>query len=183
MRIVSLNLGLPASLAWQGRTIVTGFRKAPVLGRVNFAGVNLVGDGQADRSVHGGDRKSVYVYPSEHYHAWRAELGIAELPFGAFGENLTTEGWMESAARVGDRVRIGTAEFEVTSPRKPCYKMEAAFQRDDMIRRFHRSRRSGFYLGGVKDGSLEAGDQVVLLSSRSGSPTIAETYPTYAGDM
>jgi MOSC domain-containing protein YiiM len=183
MKIVSVNVGLPANLVWQGRTISTGFRKLPTSGRIEFVGVNLAGDGQADRSVHGGPRKSVYVYPSEHYPSWKAELQATQLPYGSFGENLTTAGWLETEARLGDRVRIGTAEFEVTSPRKPCYKMEAAFQRTDMIRRFHLSRRCGFYLGAVRPGSLEPGDSVELVSRATGAPTIAEAYPGYAGEL
>lgn len=183
MKVVSLNVGLPANLTWQGRTILTGFRKEPVRGPVEFRGVNLIGDAQADRAVHGGARKSVYVYPSEHYPVWKAELTVTELPWGSFGENLTTVGWLETDTRLGDRVRIGTAEFEVISPRKPCHKMEAAFRRTDMIRRFHRSRRSGFYLGGIKPGVLRAGDSVELLSTPTGSPTVAEAYAGYAGEI
>jgi MOSC domain-containing protein YiiM len=183
MKVLSVNVGQPRSMSWQGRTFLTGFRKEPVLGRVQFHGVNLVGDAQGDRTVHGGSRKSVYVYPSEHYPSWESELSVSKLPWGSFGENLTTVGWLETEARIGDRARIGTAEFEVTSPRKPCYKMEAAFQRNDMIRRFHTSRRSGFYLGGVSSGALEVGDSIEILSSQSASPTIAEAYPGYAGEI
>jgi MOSC domain-containing protein YiiM len=183
MKVLSVNVGLPRTFEWQGRKITTGFRKEPLSGRVNFRGVNLEGDAQADRAVHGGTHKSVYVYPSEHYPVWAAELSVAALPWGSFGENLSTVGWLETRARIGDKVRIGTAEFEVMSPRKPCYKMEAAFQRTDMIRRFHQSRRSGFYLGGVKFGSLGAGDSIEILSSVAGSPTVFEAYPGYAGEI
>ena len=183
MKVLSVNVGLPAALTWQGRSVITSFRKNPIQGIVEFRGVNLAGDSQADRKVHGGNRKSVYVYPAEHYPVWESELGVGKLPWGSFGENLTTSGWLESVARIGERVRIGSAEFELASPRKPCYKMEIAFQRADMIRRFHLSRRCGFYLGGVKEGALRAGDPVVTLSRKAGAPTVAEAYPGYAGEI
>lgn len=180
MEVLSVNVGVPQTIMWGDREIRTAFRKVPVNGKIEFRGVNLLGDDQADRSVHGGERKSVYVYPVEHYPWWRQELELTELPWGSFGENLTTSGWLESDACVGDRVRIGTAEFVVASPRKPCYKLEASFRRNDMIRRFHRSRRSGFYLAGRRPGTLTAGDRIELLSRQAGSPTIADTYPRYA---
>ncbi len=182
MKVVSINIGTPQVLTWAGREVRTAFRKAPVPVPVEFRGVNLVGDDQADRSVHGGERKAVYVYPVEHYAFWREELGLSDLPFGSFGENLTTQGWLETDAHVGDLVRIGSAEFVVTMPRKPCYKMEAVFQRDDMMRRFHHSRRSGFYLSGRTSGRLAAGDEVEVLSRVEGARTMAEIYPSYAGE-
>ncbi len=182
MKVVSINVGFPRVLTWGGREVRTAFRKEPVSAPVEFRGVNLVGDEQADRSVHGGERKAVYVYPVEHYGFWREELDLSDLRFGSFGENLTTQGWLETEVRVGDLVRIGSAEFAVTIPRKPCYKMEAAFQRDDMIRRFHQSRRSGFYLSGRTSGRLAAGDEVEVLSRVEGARTIAEVYPSYAGE-
>ena len=175
-----MNVGTPQTITWQGHEIKTAFRKSPVNGPVEFFGVNLVGDDQADRRVHGGDRKAVYVYPFEHYSFWCQELGLEKLPFGSFGENLTSSGWLERDACIGDCVRIGTAEFVVVSPRKPCYKLEAAFQRPDMIRRFHRARLSGFYLGGRKPGRVAPGDSVELLSREHGAPSIAETYALYA---
>lgn len=180
MKVLSVNIGTPGMIRWGGREIWTAFRKAPVPGPVEFRGVNLLGDDQADRRVHGGDRKAVYVYPFEHYTFWRRELGLNELPFGSFGENLTTVGWLERDARIGDRVRIGSAEFTVVSPRKPCYKLEAAFQRSDMIRRFHHARLSGFYLGAGKPGRVGVGDSIELLSREDGAVSIAEAYPSYS---
>src|ERR1700709_2105415 len=122
MKILSVNVGLPRPAVWKGRRIMTGIFKEPVAGRVRVRRHNLDGDGQADLSVHGGPEKAVYAYPSEHYPFWRRELELAELPWGAFGENLTTEGWWEDEVHVGDRFRIGTAELVVTQPRMPCFK-------------------------------------------------------------
>ncbi|MCI4320479.1 MAG: MOSC domain-containing protein [Thermoplasmata archaeon] len=173
---MSVNVGSVGVLWWEGREVRTGFRKRSVRGRVRLEGVNLAGDDQADRRVHGGVRKAVYVYPSEHYAFWRKELGDPSLDFGAFGENLTTAGWLESEARLGDVVRIGSAKLEVTQPRSPCYKMNAAFGRPDMIERFQHAGRSGFYLGPVEEGEIGPGDAVELLVRRPSSPSIAELF-------
>lgn len=174
MQIVSVNVGKVGTLFWEGRGIRTGFRKRSILGRAQFAGANLHGDDQADRTVHGGHRKSVYVYPSEHYAFWRRELGVMDLGWGAFGENLTTREWLEPTVHIGDVVKIGTARFEVTQPRRPCYKMNAAFGRNDMVERFHRSQRSGFYLAPVAEGSVGEGDQIELVFRPKNMPSVLE---------
>ncbi len=111
-------------------------------------------------SVHGGSEKAVYAYPSEHYEYWRRELPAADLPWGAFGENLTTEGLLETDVSIGDRLRAGSAEFLVTQPRVPCYKLGIRFGRDDMVKRFLRSGRSGFYLAVVREGEVAPGGRV-----------------------
>ncbi len=178
MRVISLNVGEVEVIVWEGHRIRTGFRKHPVAGKVQLRGVNLVGDDQADRTVHGGRRKTVYVYPSEHYPFWREALGAPTLAWGAFGENLTTSGWLEATAHIGDLVRIGTAEMEVTQPRSPCYKMNAAFARADMIERFHYSGRSGFYLAPVREGEMGAGDSIELLSRKPDAPLVSELLAT-----
>ena len=174
MRVVSVNVGRIGELTWEGHQLPSAFRKAPVAGRVAMRGVNLEGDAQADRRVHGGPRKSVYVYPSEHYAAWQTELAVSTLPWGSFGENLTTVGWTEREAHVDDLVRIGTAELRVTQPRQPCVKMNAAFGRADLIDRFARAGRSGFYLGAVRDGELGAGDAIELLARDPDRPSIRD---------
>jgi MOSC domain-containing protein YiiM len=145
-RVVSVNVGSPREILWNGRRIRTCIFKEPVSGLVAVRSLHLEGDRQADHRVHGGADKAVYVYPAEHYEYWRAEFPSMPLPFGWFGENLTTEGLLETAIHIGDRLRTGTAEFQVTTPRVPCYKLEAKFERDDMIKRFLASRRSGFIL-------------------------------------
>ena len=158
MKIVSVNVGLPRPVEWRGRRIMTGIFKEPVAGRVAVRKLNLAGDRQADLSVHGGVHKAVYAYPSEHYPFWRRELELADLPWSAFGENLTTEGWWEDEIHVGDRFRAGTAEFVVTQPRSPCFKLALKFDRDDVVDRFLESGRPGFYLAVTQEGELAAGD-------------------------
>ena len=145
----------------------TSIFKAPVAGRVRVAALNIAGDEQSDLSVHGGIDKAVYAYPSEHYAFWRKELPDMEFPWGAFGENLTTEGLLETSIHIGDRLRIGTAEFQVTTPRVPCFKLEAKFERDDMIKRFLASRLSGFYLKVLQKGELGAGSEIEAIGRDS----------------
>jgi MOSC domain-containing protein YiiM len=159
-RVVSVNLGQPREIIWQGKTIRTGIFKDPVAGRVRARRTNLEGDAQADLAVHGGVDKAVYAYAWEHYAAWREELGDPALPWGAFGENLTLEGFLEDAVALGDRFRMGSAEFTVTQPRMPCAKLGAKFRSLDMVKRFLASRRSGFYLRVDREGDVGAGDDV-----------------------
>lgn len=162
MNVVSVHVGQPREIAWEKRTVRTSIFKAPVRGRVRVTFLNLDGDRQSDLSVHGGREKAVYAYPSEHYARWRAELAGMDLPWGVFGENLTLAGLLEDAVRIGDRLRIGTAEFVVTQPRVPCFKLGIRFGRADIVQRFLESGRSGFYLSVAREGALAAGDPVVL---------------------
>jgi MOSC domain-containing protein YiiM len=180
--IVSVNVGLPREVEWRGRRIRTAIGKHPVPGSVRVGTLNFEGDGQGDLAVHGGKAKAVYAYPSEHYAPWRAELGLEDLGWGAFGENLTTIGLDESSVRVGDRLRIGTALLEVTRPRLPCYKLQIKFKRQDMIERFLRSGRTGFYLSVVREGHLAAGNAVELTAGAPDAPTIAEVVARKAAE-
>ena len=119
MKVVSLSVGGPQRVEWNGGTVLTSIFKEPVDHRLKVTALNIEGDKQSDLTVHGGYEKAVYAYPSEHYPLWRDELEM-ELPWASFGENLTTEGLFEDA-RIGDRFRIGTAEFVVTQPRMMPY--------------------------------------------------------------
>src|SRR5438067_7079192 len=174
MQVISVNVGLPREVEWRNEIVRTSIFKAPVTGRVRVARLNIAGDRQSDLTVHGGVNKAIYVYPSEHYEFWRKELPDSELPWGAFGENLTTTGLAEDDVRIGDRFAIGSAEFVVTQPRMPCFKLTIRFRRADMIKRFYRSGRSGFYLAVTKEGEIGAGDAIALLSRDADAITIAE---------
>ena len=176
MRLVSLNVGLPRDLEWRGETLRTGIFKSPVAGRVRVRALNLDGDRQSDLSVHGGRDKAVYAYPSEHYAFWRRELGLDELPWGAFGENLTTEGLLEREVAIGDHLRCGSAELVVTQPRMPCFKLGIRFGRPDMVKRFQRSGLTGFYLAVVQEGELAAGDPIALVPSRYERIPVADAF-------
>jgi MOSC domain-containing protein YiiM len=174
MKLVSLNVARAQLMVYKGATINTGIFKKAVTGRITLRTLNLDGDRQADLSVHGGPYKAVYGYPSEHYEYWRQERPEAKLPWGGFGENFTTEGLGEEELHVGDRFRIGSAVVMVRQPRMPCYKLAAKFQRDDMIERFLRSGRSGFYFSVEQEGEVGTEDSFELLFRENNGITIAE---------
>jgi MOSC domain-containing protein YiiM len=182
MRIVSVNVGLPREVVWKGKRVTTGIFKEPVEGRVMMRRHNLDGDRQADLSVHGGPSKAVYAYPVEHYDYWRKELPESQLPLGMFGENLTTEGLLEEAVYIGDRFRVGTAEVMVTEPRLPCFKLGIRFGRDDIIKRFLRSGRTGFYVAVLREGEVEAGDAVDSVGRDGNDLTVADIARLYVSD-
>jgi len=163
-RLVSVNVGKPQQIAVRrGRPMMSAIGKQPVAGPVRVAGVNLDGDDQADRRVHGGPDKAVYAYASEDRAWWAGELD-RELAPGMFGENLSTEGVDVSGAVVGERWRIGTVELEVCQPRLPCAKLGTRFGDLGMVKRFGEASRPGAYLRIVTEGELEAGDAVEVLS-------------------
>jgi MOSC domain-containing protein YiiM len=174
MQVISINIGLPREVEWRDQIVRTSIYKEPVTGRVRVDRLNIEGDRQSDLTVHGGVDKAVYVYPSEHYDFWRKELPDFDLAWGAFGENLTTSGLVEDDVHIGDRFAIGSAEFIVTQPRMPCFKLTIRFGRADMIKRFYRSGRSGFYVAVAKEGEIAAGDEISLLSRDADAITIAE---------
>ncbi len=174
MKLLSVQVGIPREVVWKDRIVTTGIFKTPVAGRVMVRTLNLEGDRQADLSVHGGAEKAVYVYPSEHYEAWSRELPEMDLPWGAFGENLTTAGMLESGVNIGDRYRIGAAEVMVTQPRTPCYKLGIRFGHDEIIRRFLESGRSGFYVRVLREGEVGTGDPIERIAADRHGVTVAE---------
>lgn len=182
MKVVSINVGLAREIEWQKRIVRTSIFKSPVSGPVRVTALNFDGDAQSDLSVHGGPDKAVYVYPYEHYSFWRNELPDAELSIGAFGENLTTEGLLEDVTNIGDTFRIGSAEFIVTQPRMPCYKLGIRFGRADMVKRFLHSGRTGFYLAVTKEGEVTAGDSIEKLRQDEHGITVAEIAGLYVAD-
>jgi MOSC domain-containing protein YiiM len=183
MKLLSVNVGLPREVGWNGRTIHTSIFKAPVSGRVRVRKLNLDGDQQSDLTVHGGVDKAIYLYPSEHYAFWRDELPNADLNWGAFGENFTTEGVLDDkAVHIGDRFRIGSAEFVVTQPRIPCFKLGIRFGRPDVVKRFMHSGRNGFYFAVAKEGEVAAGDSIELLARDKSGITIADIVGLYTAD-
>jgi MOSC domain-containing protein YiiM len=158
-RILSVNVGRPRLVDTGRRAVSTAIWKSPVEGRVAVRGVNLDGDDQADRSVHGGPDKAVYAYAIEETRRWEEELG-RELGPGAFGENLTTEGIDVSGALVGERWRVGTTLLEVVQPRLPCFKLGLKMGDPAFLKRFGQASRPGAYLRIVEEGELGAGDAI-----------------------
>jgi len=183
MKLLSVNVGLPREVEWAGRIIRTSIFKAPVPGRVPVRKLNVDGDQQSDLTVHGGIDKAVYVYPSEHYAFWRDELPDADLSWGAFGENFTTQGALDDkAVYIGDRFRIGSSELVVTQPRIPCFKLGIRFGRADMVKRFLHSGRNGFYSAVVGEGEVAAGDSIELLSRDEKGVTVADIVQLYTAN-
>jgi MOSC domain-containing protein YiiM len=176
MKLISVNTGRPRDVDVNGRIVRTSIWKSPRAGRLRVSTLNIEGDEQSDLTVHGGTYKAVYCYPCEHYEYWRRELPDAELPWGAFGENLTTEGLLETEIRIGDRLEIGSAQFLVTQPRQPCFKLGIRFGRHDMVRRFLASGRSGFYVRVVLEGDIASGDEIRLAERATGSITVSEIF-------
>jgi MOSC domain-containing protein YiiM len=179
MKIISVNVGRPRLYSHNGVTFSTGIFKEPVAGRAMLRRTNLDGDRQADLSVHGGPDKAAYGYPSEHYDYWKAELGETTLPWGAFGENFSTEGLLEREVRIGDRYRVGDATVMVKTPRLPCFKLAAKFRRDDMIERFLCSGRSGYYFSVVEEGEAGAGDEFQFLGTATPTLSVFDTFAAY----
>jgi MOSC domain-containing protein YiiM len=173
MKLVCVSVAQPRTVTWQGREVRTGIFKAPVAGKIRVARLNLDGDAQADLRVHGGEDKAVYAYPAEHYGPWSRELG-RQLPFGQFGENLTVEGVQEDQVCIGDVLRIGTALFQVSQPRTPCFKLGIRMEDDAFPQRFLESGRSGFYLRVLEEGELQAGDPIHLESRDPHGLTVLE---------
>ena len=182
MKIISLNVGKPQLVIVNEQPVSTGIFKEPITDRVMLRTLNLDGDRQADLSVHGGPNKAVYVYPSEHYPFWKHELPEMELPWGVFGENLTTTGLLETETHIGDRFRVGSAEVKVTQPRMPCYKLAIRFERNDIIKRFLASERTGFYLSVLKEGEVGVGDEFELIEKNTSDVRVVDVVRLYSSD-
>jgi MOSC domain-containing protein YiiM len=182
MKILSINVGLPKEVFHEGRIIRSAIFKVPVEGPVRVNALNLDGDQQADLTVHGGPSKAIYIYPAEHYTFWRKELPEVEFPWGSFGENLSTEGLLEKDLNIGDRLCVGSVEIIVTEPRLPCYKLGVKFNRDDMVKRFLKSRRTGFYCAVLREGVISAGEAIHFLRRDENRVSVADITRLYAFD-
>jgi ferredoxin-NADP reductase/MOSC domain-containing protein YiiM len=159
--LLSLNVGFPKDVPWQGRTVHTGIWKYPVTGSRMVRKLNVDGDGQGDLNGHGGEQRAVLVYQSESYAHWRSHLGRDDLEFGQFGENFTVDGLPDDDVCIGDRYRIGTAEFEVTQPRVTCFRVGMRLRQPSMPSLLVAHHRPGFYLRVITEGRVQAGDEIV----------------------
>jgi ferredoxin-NADP reductase/MOSC domain-containing protein YiiM len=172
--VVSVNVGLPQEVAWQGRTVRTGIWKQPVTGRVFARRLNLDGDGQGDLAGHGGEQRALMVYQLDSYRYWANYLGRSDLVPGIFGENLTVDGLADAEVCIGDRFSIGSAIFEVTQPRDTCYRLGIRLGRPDMAALLVAHHRPGFYFRVIQEGELGAGDRIEKLSDGPERVTVAE---------
>ncbi len=180
-KLASVNVGRPRAFVYKGRDVESAIWKTPVEGRVAARGVNLEGDDQADRTVHGGPDKAVYAYALEDIRLWQSELGRPLGP-GAFGENLTTEGVDVTGAVIGERWEVGTVCLEVSEPRAPCWKLAARMEDDAFLRRFTETGRPGAYLRIVREGELGAGDAIEVTSRPEHGMTAGDVLRIYSRD-
>ena len=173
-RLLSVNVGLPRVIAWNGRTVHTAIWKDPVLGRCRVGRLNLEGDGQGDLAGHGGEQRAVFVYQIESYRYWQERLKRTAFVHGQFGENFTIEGLPDEAVSIGDRYRIGTALFEVTQPRVTCYRVGIRMNEPRMPALLTSSGRSGFYFRILQEGEVGAGDEIVKVGEAGERMTVTE---------
>ncbi len=173
-RLLSVNVGLPQDVAWQGRTVHTGIWKRPVPGPQRVRTLNIDGDGQGDLGGHGGPHRAVLVYQQDSYEHWRGHLGRNDLRYGDFGENFTVEGLADADVCIGDNYRIGDAVFEVSQPRVTCYRVGLRLADPRMPSLLVSHRRPGFYLRVVQEGHVQAGDEIVKLADGPERMSIAE---------
>ncbi len=172
--IVSVNVGLPQEVAWQGRSVRTAVWKTPVTGRIFARRLNLDGDGQGDLRGHGGEQRAIMVYQLDSYRYWAKYLGRSDLVAGNFGENLTVEGLADNEVCIGDRFRIGDAVVEVSQPRDTCYRVGIRLNRPDIAALLVAHHRPGFYFRVIQEGDIGAGDRVEKISDGPERMTIAE---------
>jgi len=169
--VLSLNVGCERQVEWNDATVPTGIYKSAVNGPVRLANHAVAGDHVADLRVHGGPDKAVYAFPSEHYPAWREVFPEADWSWGAFGENLTTEGLLEDTVCIGDRFRCGSAEIEARQPRMPCYKFTIRVGDKSAIDRMIKTRHTGYYFGITREGELSSGDPLELVAGPTSEGT------------
>src|SRR3954468_1905639 len=160
-RLVSVNVGMPKDVPWRGKTVHTGIWKSPVEGPVMVRRLNIDGDGQGDLAGHGGEQRAVMVYQTESYDYWRDYLHRDDLEPGQFGENFTVSGLADRDVCIGDRYRIGQAEFEVTQPRVTCFRVGMRLGVPQLPALLVAHHRPGFYMRVISEGEVQAGDDIV----------------------
>ena len=173
-RLLSINVGLPRDVTWNGKTVRTAVWKSPVNGRQLVRNLNIEGDGQGDLAGHGGEQRAVFVYQMDSYHYWERFLGRNDFTFGQFGENFTIDGLPDSEVCIGDRYRIGDALFEVTQPRVTCYRVGIRMNEPRMPALLVAHHRPGFYFRVLHEGEVGAGDEIVKISDGPERMTVAE---------
>jgi ferredoxin-NADP reductase/MOSC domain-containing protein YiiM len=173
-RLLSLNVGLPRDVTWNGKTVRTAVWKSPVTGRRMVRKLDIDGDAQADLAGHGGEHRAVFVYQMDSYHYWESFLGRSDFTFGQFGENFTVEGLPDNEVCIGDRYRIGGAEFEVTQPRVTCYRVGIRMNEPRMAALLVAHHRPGFYFRVLQEGEVGAGDDIVKITDGRERISVAE---------
>jgi len=179
MKVLSVNVGLPRKVFFNGQTITTAIFKDSVKGPIMVRKINLDGDKQADLTVHGGVDKAVYSYPAEHYDYWRKQYPAMDIAWGMFGENITTEGLKEEDVNIGDHLQMGSANLVATQPRMPCYKLGVRFGHMEMTKRFLASGRPGIYFRVLKEGVVQTGDKIEITKREKNNVTVIDIVRLY----
>jgi len=174
LRLLSVNVGLPRDVTWNGKTVRTSVWKSPVDGRRMARKLDIDGDAQADLAGHGGENRAVFVYQMDSYHYWQSFLGRSDFTFGQFGENFTVEGLPDNEVCIGDRYRIGGAEFEVTQPRVTCYRVGIRMNEPRMPALLVEHHRPGFYFRVLQEGEVGAGDDIVKIAEGPEQISVAD---------
>jgi ferredoxin-NADP reductase/MOSC domain-containing protein YiiM len=172
--LLSVNVGMPKDVAWQGKTVFTGVFKDPVTGPRMVGKLNVDGDGQGDLAGHGGEQRAVFVYQIDSYRYWECELGRSDFVHGQFGENFTVEGLSDDEVCIGDRYQIGPALFEVTQPRVTCYRVGIRMNDPRIPALLVSHRRPGFYLRVLEEGEVQSGDEILKVASGTEQMTVSE---------
>src|ERR1700759_5513163 len=167
-RLLSVNVGMPKNVPWQGKTVFTGVFKDPVSGPRRVGKLNVEGDGQGDLAGHGGEHRAVFVYQIDSYRYWEKQLGRTGFIHGQFGENFTVEGLAGDGGCIGDRYRVGSALFEVTQPRVPCYRLGIRMNEPQMAALLVAHGRPGFYFRVLEEGEVGAGDEITKVKAGPG---------------
>ena len=179
MKLISLNVGQPREIEWNGKAVRTSIFKYPVTDRRHVSQLNIEGDEQSDLRVHGGVNKAVYAYDVSHYQHWKKVLLRDDWGWGMFGENLTTDGLLDQEARIGDVYQIGTAKLQVVQPRFPCMKLNVRFSKPDMVELFMAQKRNGIYFKVLEEGTVQANDEIRLAERSAYAVTIQEYVACY----
>ena len=172
--LLSVNVGLPRDITWQGKTVHTGIWKAAVEGPRMVRRLNIDGDGQGDLNGHGGERRAVFVYQMDSYRYWQSHLGRNDFIYGQFGENFTVDGLPDAEVCIGDRYRIGGALFEVTQPRVTCYRLGIRMNEPEMAALVVKHGRPGFYFRVLEEGEVETGDEITQVASGPERMSVSE---------
>src|SRR5271170_4359088 len=173
-KVLSVNVGLPRDVNWEGKVVRTGIWKSPVQGRRLVRRLNIDGDGQGDLAGHGGEQRAVFVYQTDSYRYWEKQLGRNDFTFGQFGENFTVDGLADDEVCIGDRYRIGSALFEVTQPRVTCYRVGIRMNEPRMPALLVSHHRPGFYFRVLEEGEVESGDEIVKVADGPRHMTVVE---------
>jgi ferredoxin-NADP reductase/MOSC domain-containing protein YiiM len=173
--LLSVNVGLPKNVPWRGKTVYTGVWKHPVHGPAMARRLNIDGDGQGDTNGHGGEQRAVLVYQLQSYDHWAQHFGRGDFSYGMFGENLSVDGLPDDEVCIGDRYRIGQAEFEVTQPRVTCYRVGLRLGEPELPALLVSHHRPGFYMRVIREGRIQAGDPIIKTRTGPGSLTVADT--------